>query len=206
MEDWNIQSRATKCVVTGREFVEGEIFYSLLFRTKSGYERQDLCTEAYANRNDNIAPISNWHSKFEKPSAAPVETLKKDDAEGLLRQLLEKNEEGNTNSRYILAAMLERKKILKPLNSFRNEAGIKITVYEHSKTGESFTIVDPELNLEQMDPVQREVVSMLGGRVPGSKSSPPALITPQIENPSVELESTSDVQEDPQGSADKTVE
>jgi hypothetical protein len=161
-QDWNIRSRAEACDATGKPFEEGEIFYTALFREEDGFRRNDLCEEAWTTRSaDPAAPaaFSSWRSKFEPPAPPPPEPLPRDDAEGILRRLLESNDPSHVNTRYLLAVMLERKRILRPQPSV--EKGM--LVYEHARTGETFLIVDPELSLSDLVAVQEEVSALLLG-------------------------------------------
>lgn len=157
--DWEIKSRSHACTKTGKEFEEGEIFYTLLFRDGNGFRREDLSESAWQERNDNIQPFSFWKTRYEPPPPPKPEALKKDDAEGLLRQLIEDDHEGTKNARYILAVMLERKRILRPVESTDPE----ILVYERAGTGEVFAIANPHLGIEQIPDVQKEVAELLGG-------------------------------------------
>jgi hypothetical protein len=61
---------------------------------------------------------------------------------------------------YILAVMLERKRLLRVKDQFQRESG-RVFVYEHARTGDVFTIVDPELQLTQLEAVQRDVAALL---------------------------------------------
>ena len=157
--DWEIKSRSHACTATGKAFAEGEFFYTLLFREKTGFRREDLSEEAWTQRNDNIQPFSFWKTKYEPPAPPKPESFKAGDAEGLLRHLIEENNPETLRARYILAAMLERKKTLRPMPS--QEQGVLI--YEHAGTGEVWAIEDPGLTLEQIPNVQREVSDMLAG-------------------------------------------
>jgi len=157
--EWEIKSRAHTCARTGREFGEGEFFYTLLFREKDGFRREDLSEEAWADRNENIQPFSFWRSKYEPPAPPPPEPIKKDDAEGLLRQLIADANPAYANARYILALMLERKRALRPVESQDDE----LLVYEHIGSGETFVIQNPHLSLEQIPAVQAEVSELLAG-------------------------------------------
>jgi hypothetical protein len=74
--DWEIKSRAHQCGRTGREFAEGEFFYTILVREGEGFRREDMCEEAWNERNDNIQPFSFWRSKYEPPTPPPPEPLK----------------------------------------------------------------------------------------------------------------------------------
>ncbi|MDP9291324.1 MAG: hypothetical protein M3O82_03045, partial [Verrucomicrobiota bacterium] len=107
-----------------------------------------------------IQPFSFWKSKFEPPPAAPPEALPKETAEDLLRRYMQENDVTHANARYILALMLERKRLLKEVEVTETASG-KTRIYEHAKTGEVFVIPDPELRLDQIEAVQTEVASLL---------------------------------------------
>lgn len=155
--DWEIKSRAHTCARTGREFAPDEIFYTLLFRDGDGFRREDLCEEAWQGRSDEQEPFSFWRSKYEPPAPPPPEPLPRDDAEGLLRRLIAENDPAYTNVRYILALMLERKRMLRPVESTDDD----MLVYEHVGTGETIVLVNPHLGIEQIPAVQREVSALL---------------------------------------------
>src|SRR5688500_17125202 len=112
-QDWTIQGRGNLCTVTGEPFKDGEFFYTLLFDEDGGYRREDLSESAWKARpKDAPKPFSFWRSKFELPPPAAPETLGKQTAEELLRRYMEgENSPQYTNARYILALMLERKRI-----------------------------------------------------------------------------------------------
>jgi hypothetical protein len=159
--DWEIKSRAHCCARTGREFAEGDFFFTLLFRDGEGFRREDICEEAWADRNDNIAPFSFWRSKYEAPPPPLPEALPKDDAEGLLRRLIADQDPATANARYILALMLERKRVLRPVDSQDDD----MLVYEHLASGEIIVIPNPRLSFVQIPEVQREVSELLAGSI-----------------------------------------
>ena len=97
----------------------------------------------------------------------------------MLRRLIDENEEKSENARYILAAMLERKKILKPV-AVKEEAKSKMLFYEHFKSGEAFIVRDPLLKLNELDAIQEEVSGWLGRNDATSKE--------EDENPSESTE------------------
>jgi len=155
--DWEIKSRAHTCARTAYEFQEGDHFYTLLIREGDGFRREDLCEEAWKGRNDNIQPFSFWRSKYEPPTAAAPEAMAKDDAESLLRRLIAGNDPSHKNACYILALMLERKKMLRPVQSRDGD----MLVYEHVVTGETIVIANPHLSFDQIPQVQQEVGALL---------------------------------------------
>ncbi|MCE0498075.1 MAG: hypothetical protein LV481_09040 [Methylacidiphilales bacterium] len=181
-QEWNIQSRALQCAASGRPFVKGERVYSALYWRDGQYARVDLSAEAWNARNENIGPLSVWHADFVPPAPPPPEALKKDDAESLLRRLMAANEPAARNARYILALMLERKRVLRQVERQRQE-GIAILVYEHLPTGEVWLIEDPGLKLGELKAVQDEVAQLLSltdsvSAENSAKEKPPAEAPP----------------------------
>lgn len=161
-QDWSIQSRGNQCTVSGEVFQEGEYFYTLLYDEGAVFRREDLSERAYKERPaDAPKPFSFWRSKYEPPPPAAPEALGKQTAEDLLRRYMEENTPQHANARYILALMLERKRLLKHVDT-RSEGEQSTLIYEHAKTGEVFLIPDPKLHLDQIVEVQNEVSGLLG--------------------------------------------
>ena len=168
-QDWTIQGRGHQCTVTGRAFTEDEIFLTLLYDEKTGYRREDLCDEAYKARPaDAPVPFSFWRMKYTPPPPVAPEALGKQTAEDLLRSYMAEPPPADPEdarkkaaARFLLAVMLERKRILKEIEVKRAEDGTRTRIYEHGKTGEIFVLPDPELRLDEIEKVQSEVASLL---------------------------------------------
>lgn len=161
-QDWSLQSRGHHCTSTQKPFEDGEYFYTLLFDEKTGYRREDLCEEAYKALPTDVAqPFSFWRSKYTPPPPPAPEPLARQTAEDLLRSYMVESSPQHRNARYLLAVMLERKRILKEVETKRSDDGTLIRVYEHGKSGEVFVIPDPELKLDEIEQVQMEVASLL---------------------------------------------
>lgn len=139
----------------------------LLFKDGE-YVREDYSLACWDEQNPDHG-LSAWKSIFHKP-VPPEEAVKKESAESLLRKLVAKEDADNTNAIFILAVMLERKKILVEKEVRIKEDKTKIRVYEHKKTGDTFLIIDPELKLAEIEKVQEEVVGLLGGRPPKTET------------------------------------
>jgi len=160
--EWAIKHRADACALTNRPFAPGEYFYTLLFRDAEGFRREDLSEEAWQNRNENIQMFSFWKARYEP---APPEPLGKENAEQLFRRLLA-SDNAPRNACYVLAAMLERKRILKQIKSEQSENG-RVLIYEHGATGDVFIVPDPQLRLDELETVQNEVAQLLRTAAPG---------------------------------------
>ena len=114
--EWAIKHRADSCAVTQRPFVPGEYFYTLLYHGADGYRREDLSEEAWQSRNENIRPFSFWKSRYEPLPPKPTEPVPKENAEQLFRRLMA-SDSPPANACYVLAAMLERKRVLKQVKT-----------------------------------------------------------------------------------------
>lgn len=195
MMEWHIQSRAHACQRSGRQFQDGETYHTLLLDTKAGFERMDLCVEAFREASPELMAqsnlVSHWKGVYEAPPPVPPEAIRKDDAESLLRRLLENRDPRHVASAFILAVMLERKRILRVKGQSR-DSGRRIFVYEHPKSGDLFSIIDPDLQLHQLEAVQREVAHLLEHGLPeetSSASAPDAAPTEEPFNPPSEIPS-----------------
>jgi hypothetical protein len=188
-ENWNIRSRSHTCLQTGEAFADGETFYTALFEDPQTDElvRRDYSNSAWEALRGELHPFSFWKSVYEAPrSEAKVEVVEKESAEGLLRRLIEEDAPGTENTRYILAIMLERKKMLKH-TATRETEDANFLIYEHPKSGEVYIIRDPELRLDQVEAVQREVSLLLsmGSQTPPADepSAEPAVPPETPESP-----------------------
>ena len=163
--DWPIKHRADTCARTQRAFAPGEQFYTLLFREGEGFRREDLSEEAWTQRNENIRPFSFWKTRYEPPPLARPEPLGKENAEDILRRLLAENDGTNANACYVLAVMLERKRVLKQIKVDQTD-GRPVLIYEHAKTGDVFIVPEVRLRLDELEHVQNEVSQLLKSAAP----------------------------------------
>lgn len=179
MNEWNIQSRAHACQACGRHFADKQPYHTALFDLRSEIQRLDLCEPCWKGEGDGARDrkgfISHWQGVYEAPPPAAPEAIQKENAESLLRKLIELNDPKFTAASFILAVMLERKRILKVKEQLQREGG-RVFVYEQPSTGDVFTIPDPNLQLNQLEAVQRDVAQLLEhGLQPPPEPQPAAL-------------------------------
>jgi hypothetical protein len=172
-EIWHIRSRGRECAASRRPFVAGEAIVTALYPDpeSSGYLRRDYCLEAW---NDLAAaaaapPFSSWRTTYSAAAGGdkPQDT-EKEPPEDFLRRLVEEDADHTENTRYILAVMLERKKILRETDTQRTPNGI-LRIYENRKSGEVYIVKDPDIPLSQVDAIQQEILLFLE-----SNTRPPA--------------------------------
>jgi hypothetical protein len=188
-ESWHVRSRGRECAASQRPFVDGEVIVTALFPDpeSSGYLRRDFCVEAWKERTaEDEKPFSFWKTTFAAPANNEAANAReKLSAEEILRRLVEEDEDHTENTRYILAVMLERQKILRETDNQRTPNGI-IRVYENRKSGEVYIVKDPDIPLSEVEAVQDEVFILLenNGRSPAPEE--PVVEEPVVEEPVVE--------------------
>ncbi|MGD9613546.1 MAG: hypothetical protein AB7V22_11680, partial [Kiritimatiellia bacterium] len=130
-----------------------------------------------------VGVVSVWTAVWAAPAPKAPEALRKETAESLLRELMETDDPSKQNVIFILAVMLERRRILVEKEVQMPEGtGRKIRVYEHKQTGESFVVPDPQLKLKEIETVQREVMELLGIAPPPGKAAAAPAPAPHAEN------------------------
>ena len=127
-----------------------------------------------------------WKTSFRVPPPKKEEPFKERNAEIAFRGLLENPDPSHRNTLFILAVMMERKRLFVEQGAQRDPQGNLMRIYEHKDSDETFLVYDPELNLDQIIDVQQEVGLQLGW------------IQPEPEpEPEPEGEECSDSEEDP---------
>jgi hypothetical protein len=163
MNEWNIQSRAHACETCALPFADRQPYHTLLLDESPVLRRTDICEPCWQKKSaaarSQAGFISHWQGIFEVPPPA-VDAIQKETAETVLRKLIAQNDPRYAPAAYILAVMLERKRILKVKEQLQRD-GRRVFVYEQPKTGDIFTIADPNLRLDQLEEVQRDVAMLL---------------------------------------------
>src|SRR3989339_1607336 len=179
-QEWDIKARSEFCEECKMPFQDKQQYFSALVFGEQGYVRADYCGRCWmGGKKEVTSPYSQWQGIFRPPPPPPEEALKKETAETLLRRLIQDDDGSRRNVMYILAVMLERKRILAEKDIQKHEDGTKVIVYEHKKTGETFLIPDPGLQLDQLEHVQIEVIEMLGVKTPAADTNTSATVSPE---------------------------
>lgn len=170
MMDWNIQPRAKTCQDCQKPFADKEELHTLLKESRQGYERIDVCGTCFeASHKAKLAGMKNllshWQTIHTVPPPGAPEPIQKGTAEEILRRLVGLKDPAYAGSCFILAVMLERKRLLR-VKATREVDGKRLLVYEQAKTGDLFHIVDPELKLDQLEAVNRQVADLLEHGLP----------------------------------------
>ena len=164
--DWHFRSRSHQCNECEAAFEDEQPYHTILFRGMESLERRDICPGCWT-KNHKAEPgklggyISHWQGVYEVPPPPPPEAIQKDNAETLLKKMIEQNDPEHTEACFILAVMLERKRVIKNKDQVRQPDGKRLLIYEHTKNGDVFTILDPALKLTDLGQVQAKVAELL---------------------------------------------
>ena len=191
-DSWHIRSRSSKCNKSNQPFADGDPFYTAIFQDEEngGFERRDFCVSAWKALEENpegTKPYSFWRATFEVIPEEPKkqEVVGNESAEAMLRRLIEEDDAKSENARYILAIMLERKKIFRQAD-MKEQNGARMLFYEHTRSGEAFIVRDPKLQLAEIDAVQQEVALWLDADDQNQDAKAPATGDPSSSNGTAE--------------------
>jgi hypothetical protein len=163
--DWKIKNGSGVCHHSGKRFAKEEKFFTCIFADpkSDGFIRRDYSLAAWKEIGKKLdpAPYSFWKSVYkEQPNSAHEVAKKQNTIEAMLHRMIEEGKGETENARYILALMLERKKILIP-TEVKEMANNRLLFYEHKESGAVYIVADPMLRLDEVDKIQEEVAAQL---------------------------------------------
>jgi len=149
--DWQVKTVSGKSSVSERPFVPGQEVFSFLLRGEDGaLERMDIHADEREELKSAGELLGWWRQTLrEKQNEAQLRRLALETSEGLFVSLFEPELEPSEDRdmlKFLLAIVLERKRVIKPVAS-SGEKGFRR--YRMAKTDEIFEI--PEMSF---DPVR----------------------------------------------------
>lgn len=198
--DWKIKNRTGVCDHSEKPFEEEEPFYTCIFDDpeSDGFIRKDFCIDAWKEIGDALdpAPFSFWKSTYKSPeNQKKEEPIKQNSVEAMLHRMIEEGRSETENARYILALMLERKKILIP-TEVKETDNNSLLFYEHKDTGAVYIVADPKLHLEEVGAIQEEVAQLLENEERKARGE-------VIEEPEAETSEAEETEPDPEASSEE---
>ena len=135
---WNITGCNKQCKGCNVQFQDGHIYHCHLSLGVDGPIREDYCQECWDKFNlESSEKISYWQGKFKsKTVVVKEEPIKESASKRLLKKWLNSPERLHQCFCYILALMLQRKKIFQPQPPLKEPGNKDKLVYEDKETGE----------------------------------------------------------------------
>lgn len=159
-QSWEVHARGKKCASTGAAFEDGAKLVSRISEQTPGVREDYLATEWSDELRDGS--LYYWQTEFRVPPPKKEEPFREENAETAFREMLEKADTKHINTLFILAVMLERKRLFIERAVQKTPDGKVMRIYEHKDTAETFIVHDPELGWEDIEAVQLEVAGILG--------------------------------------------
>lgn len=155
--DFDVERCTRHCATTGRQFAEGEEFYSALVPEGSHVKRHDYSLEAWQGPPERT--IGWWKSKMpthdhKQPKLAPSEILLK------LFQELESSVE-QRDMRYVLALLMIRRRILRLEDTIPDDKGGEIMMLYCSRDESTHHVPIVMPSDARVDEIQQELAKLL---------------------------------------------
>ncbi|MFC1643669.1 hypothetical protein ACFL1F_01140 [Chlamydiota bacterium] len=163
--EWLINRREKKCHDCSRDFTEGDNYIGALVKENNEFLRYDYCVSCWdvdeGLKKDDIFSFWRGHIPIkEEIEEEPLSNIEK--VEKLLKKLTEQKKVP-MEACYLLAVILERKRIIKQVDTkIDSSTGEEKLVFEFKKTGESIVLTNPHIKLEEIPLIQAEIEEILG--------------------------------------------
>ena len=113
-QEWKIQVLGKQCGSCQAPFVDAQTHVTrLFFDNAGGYTRADYCELCWNREASALPRFSSWKGVYHIPPPPDTsKSVRHETAESLLRELMQANDPSRCAVIYILAVMLERKRLL----------------------------------------------------------------------------------------------
>ena len=172
---FEVQSATGRCVETGREFQEGEEFYTVLFEADESFTRSDYCVKAW-----NGPPEGSFcHFKSRVPVKQKSKKLlvNNEMLSGFFERLVDETEPVRVQFRFVLALILMRKRLLRYVSSDVKD-GVETWTMTLMRDRSEHKVINPQLTDDQIEVVSQELSAILHSDM--GEWSQPGEVTEQI--------------------------
>ena len=176
--DWSIQPFSKKSTASGEHFEAGETVVSFLYKDEAGMlQRMDLKHEELVNTRPPPGVLGRWtHAAKQSPERSQDKQAYLQSAEALFCSLFEEDREQSASQelrdtaehpevlakdksilKLVLALILERKRILKPLTTSKNAESRS---YIHLRSQMTYTIPVLAYGAQDLERIQERLKTL----------------------------------------------
>lgn len=179
MTDFEVSRPVGQCSVTGRTFVEGEIFYSALFAAGEGFERKDYCEDQWAGPPEGA--LCFFKTRMPRKEE-PKRTFVDDDLLiNFFTRLADNDDASKLRFRFVLSLILLRKRLLKYDRTIR-EGGVEYWEMRLMRDKSAHKVLNPRLTDDEIEDLTGQLGSILAGFVPDDVDEPVETAAPTEES------------------------
>lgn len=153
-----IPKSSKKCALSGREFAEGEVYYSVVLSAGEGFKRQDIGGKEWTGPPEGAVAV--WKSQVprretQRTRMAPNEVLWKFFSELAATQ-------SRPEMLYVLALLLLRRRILRPEEEAAPGDHSMLVCYS-PRDEQTYRVAAVDLTEEQVQAVEQELDRLFQG-------------------------------------------
>jgi hypothetical protein len=155
--DYDVERCTRHCAESGREFADGEEFFSVLVREGSDLKRRDYSAAAWPGPPEGA--LGWWKSRMQKketnkPRLAPSEVMLE-----LFQQLAD--DPLKQDIRYVLTLLMVRRRILRLEETSTDEAGNEVMILFSPRDESTHHVVAAMPASSRIEEVQQELARLL---------------------------------------------
>lgn len=157
-QQWDVETATGRCSVTGREFTEGDEFYTVLCEDGESFRRQDVSVDQWKGPPEGAF----CHFKTRVPvKEKPKQLLVNNHLLFVFfERLAHETEPTRVHFRFVLALLLMRKRILR-YDGTINEGGQEVWELTVPRDKSKHHVVNPRLSDDQIAAVSEQLGAIL---------------------------------------------
>ena len=157
MLDFDVQRCTRRCAASDRELKPGEVFYSVLLSEGAEIVRCDYAAEAWKGAPDNA--VGWWKSQMPDPQANKMHWAPNEVMLHYFEQLA--NEPEKEDTRYVLALLMLRRRLMRLEETQRDEQGQETLVLYCPKKETEYRIATSDPDAARVERIQEELAKLL---------------------------------------------
>lgn len=162
MEQWEVQRSQGQCFGTEEPLEPGQEYYAALIDTGTTFERRDYSCDFWQQQQPPV--YSFWKTRMPEPNQKKNLFVDNSVLINLFERLADETEETKLNFRFVLTLILMRKRIIKYLDT-RRENDKEIWNVQLVREKQAFEVTNPQLDDEQIQEVSSQLSSILQGEL-----------------------------------------
>lgn len=168
--DYEIERSTRHCATTGREFSEGEEFYSVVDEVDGSLRRRDYSLEAW--NGPPADALASWKCRMPRREASKKRVAPSELLLELFHQLA--SQPGQAPLRYVLTLLMIRRRIFRLEETTCGESGAECLSVYCPRDEASYQVPAADVDAEQIQAIQDELSRVLAAPPASSPSGQPA--------------------------------